>query len=110
MLDNVYGVSTLSTIAGAIQQGSINGILNAAGQLAGNLTGSGNSGGVGGDLSSIYDGPGIDSSPDGNISPKKVYDDSPGDNDDIYNDNVYGGVDTGVDSTPDGNLNDNVHE
>lgn len=110
LLDNVYGVSTLSTIAGAIQQGSINGILNAAGQLAGNLTGSGNSGGVGGDLSSIYDGPGIDSSPDGNISPKKVYDDSPGDNDDISNDNVYGGVDTGVDSTPDGNLNDNVHE
>lgn len=109
LLDNVHGVSTLSTVAGAIQQGSINGLINAAGQIAGNL-GVANINTGGGKLPSIYDGPGIDSSPDGNISPKKVYDAITPDRDDAINDNVYGGVNTGVDSTPDGNLNDNIHE
>ena len=110
-LDNVYGASSLSTIAGAIQQGSINGLLNAAGQLAGNLSGGGSNSINIQKLPNVYGNlPAIDSSEDGNISPRQVYDQIAPDRDDPINDNVYGGLNAGVDSTPDGNLNDNIYE
>lgn len=110
-LDNVHGASAASTIAGAISQGSINGLLNAAGQLAGNLAGGGSNAIDVQKLPNIFGNlPAIDSSPDGNISPKTIYDQVAPDRDDPINDNVYGGPNTGVDSTPDGNLNDNIHE
>ena len=109
LLGNVHGANTLSNIQDAITSGSVNAIANLAGQLF-----SGKSENVPGDLSpgNIHstDNFALDSSPDGNITPKKVYDDIPADRDDPINDNVYGGPNTGVDSSPDGNLNDNVHE
>lgn len=84
-LDNVYGVSTSATVADAIKQGSINGLINAAGQLS---TGGGSTSG-GGSISpkQVYDtiAPDID----GPISPKKVYDPSAPDLDTPINDNVY---------------------
>ena len=109
LLGNVHGANTLSNIQDAITSGSVNAIANLAGQLF-----SGKSDSVPGDLSpgNIHptDNFALDSSPDGNITPKKVYDNIPADRDDPINDNVYGGPNTGVDSSPDGNLNDNVHE
>lgn len=84
-LDNVYGVSTTATIADAIRQGSINGLINAAGQLS---AGGGSASG-GGSISpnQVYDAIAPDS--DGPISPKKVYDPSAPDLDTPINDNVY---------------------
>jgi hypothetical protein len=111
LLGNVHGANTLSNIQDAISSGSVNAIANLAGQLFTNN----NNDSAPGDLSpgNIHptDNFALDSSPDGNISPKKVYDQRRApDRDDPLNDNVYGGRNTGVDSSPDGNLNDNVHE
>ena len=85
-LDNVYGVNAAGTIADAIRQGSINGLINAAGQLS---AGGGSKSG-GGSISpkQVYDRIAPDS--DGPISPKKVYDPSAPDVDTPINDNVYG--------------------
>lgn len=84
-LDNVYGVNATATIADAIRQGSINGLINAAGQLS---AGGGSASG-GGSISpnQVYDAIAPDS--DGPISPKKVYDPSAPDLDAPINDNVY---------------------
>lgn len=109
LLGNVHGAGGLGSIQDAISSGSVNAIANLAGQLFTN-----NSNNQSGDMSpgNIYptDNFALDSSPDGNITPKKVYDNIPADSDELGSDNVYGGINTGVDSTPDGNLNDNVHE
>ena len=110
LLGNVHGAGGLGSIQDAISSGSVNAIANLAGQLFANN----NKTGVSGDMSpgNIHptDNFALDSSPDGNITPKKVYDDFPADRDDPIRDNVYGGPNTGVDSSPDGNLNENVHE
>ena len=55
----------------------------------------------------VYSEPVIDSTPDGNISPKKVHDEVQVSENQGINERVY---EPGVDSTPDGNLNENVHE
>ena len=91
ILDNVHGAdglgSTIGDINAALEAGSINGILNMAGQFSktkdkkpasGNIT-----------PANMYDGPAVDSSPDGNIG-ERVY--SPGvdsSQDNLLNDNVY---------------------
>lgn len=91
LLGNVHGLNTASTVQDAINAGSINGILNAAGQLAGGL-------------GSLF-GNNDDSS---NISPKKIYPENAIDSSQgPINEKVY---EPGVDSTPDGNLNQNVYE
>lgn len=85
-LDNVYGVNTAGTIADAITQGSINGLINAAGQATAN-TGGNNKGGGSISPKQVYDRIAPDT--DGPISPKKVYDPSAPDIDAPINDNVY---------------------
>jgi hypothetical protein len=90
LLDNVYGLGVSSTISNALTAGSINGILNAAGQALSGLAGGGddNTGPI--SPKQVYDITStLDSTPDGNISPKKVYDPSAPDRDDPINDNVY---------------------
>lgn len=91
ILDNVHGAGTGGTIGdinAALEAGSINGILNMAGQFSktkdtkparGSIT-----------PENMYDGPGVDRTPDGNL-----------------NERVYLPA---VDSTPDNLLNDNVYE
>lgn len=91
LLGNVHGLNAASTVQDAINSGSLNGILNAAGQIFGAVK---NAISVGGKINispkNIYPNIAIDSSPDGNL-----------------NQRVHDPV---VDSTPDGNLNQNVYE
>lgn len=91
LLGNVHGLNAASTIQDAINSGSLNGILNAAGQIFGAVT---NAISVGGKINispkNIYPNIAVDSSPDGNLNQKAH--------------------DPVVDSTPDGNLNQNVYE
>lgn len=91
LLGNVHGLNAASTIQDAINSGSLNGILNAAGQIFGAVT---NAISVGGKINispnNIYPNIAVDSSPDGNL-----------------NQRVHDPV---VDSSPDGNLNQNVYE
>jgi len=85
----VHGLNAASTIQDAINTASLNGILNAAGQLFGQLNF--NNTGAG-----------------GNISPKKVYPENAIDSSQgPINERIH---EPGVDSSPDGNLNQNVHE
>lgn len=89
LLGNVHGLNAASTIQDAINTASLNGILNAAGQLFGQLNF--NNTGAG-----------------GNISPKKVYPENAIDSSQgPINERIH---EPGVDSSPDGNLNQNVHE
>lgn len=106
LLDNVHGANTLSTIQDAISAGSVNAIANLAGQL---FTQPDNQSGQPGTIKpeTVYSEPAIDSTPDGNITPKKVHDEVVTNNNEGINERVY---EPGVDSTPDGNLNENVHE
>ena len=91
LLGNVHGLNAASTVQDAINSGSLNGILNAAGQIFGAVK---NAISVGGKInispSNIYPNIAVDSSPDGNLN-QKVHDPV-------------------VDSSPDGNLNQNVYE
>jgi len=88
LLGNVHGLGGIGSIQDAIQAGSINAVANLAGQLFGQRSRPGS-----GDLSpgNIYpkDNFALDSSPDGNITPKKVYDPIAPDRDDPINDNVH---------------------
>jgi hypothetical protein len=89
LLGNVHGLNAASTIQDAINTASLNGILNAAGQLFGQLNF--NNTGAG-----------------GNISPKRVYPENAIDSSQgPINERIH---EPGVDSSPDGNLNQNVHE
>lgn len=86
-LGNVHGAGGLGTLQDAINAGSVNAIANLAGQLFGQRRE------VPSDLSpnNIYpkDNFALDSSPDGNISPKQVYDPIAPDRDDPINENVH---------------------
>lgn len=84
LLGNVYGAS--GSLLDAVQAGSINAIANQVGQLFG-TNNPGPSGG-GGISENIYP-PGVDSSPDGDISPQKVYDDIPPESNSPINDNAH---------------------
>lgn len=92
LLDNVHGASgalnTLSDINAALEAGSVNGIMNLAGQFIRNKTIKPEKGNI--TPNNMYGGPAIDSSPDGAL-----------------NERVY---DPGVDSSPDNSLNENVYE
>lgn len=92
ILDNVHGasgtLSTLGDINSALEAGSINGVLNLAGQFIKNKTTKPEKGNI--TPNNMYNGPAIDSSPDGAL-----------------NERVY---EPGVDSSPDNSLNDNVYE
>ena len=92
LLDNVHGASgalnTLSQINQALETGSINGIINMAGQFTQNKVTKPKKGNI--TPANMYDGSAIDSSPDGNLG-ERVY--TPG-----------------IDSSPDNSLNDNVYE
>lgn len=101
LLGNVHGLNP-GTLLDAIGQGSVNGILNQVGQLFGV-----NDPLQTPNMDNVHP-TAVDSSPDGNISPKKVYDDIPQEPQVRINENVY--PNPGIDSTPDGNLNQNVHE
>lgn len=89
LLDNVHGIGGLNTIQDAINGGLINAISN---QITGGLPGGANNqggpaGGVG--INDNIHPIAIDSTPDGNISPKQVYDTIAPDRDEPINDNVY---------------------
>ena len=89
LLDNVHGAGGLGSIQDAINGGLINAISN---QITGGLPGGANNQGApatGGVNENIHP-MAIDSTPDGNISPKKVYDEIAPDRDDPINDNVHG--------------------
>jgi len=108
-MDNVHGASgalgSLGDINSALEAGSINGIMNLAGQLfkpKPNKPANGNMSPHG-----IYD-PAIDSSPDGFIN-EKVYDPiaQQSNSQTISPGRIH---EPGVDSSPDNSINDNVHE
>lgn len=91
ILDNVHGASglgsTLGDINAALEAGSINGILNMAGQFSKTKDTKSVSGSI--TPANMHDGSAVDSSPDGNIG-ERVY--SPGvdsSQDNLLNDNVY---------------------
>ncbi len=86
-LGNVHGGLGLGSLQDAITAGSVNAIANLAGQLFSKPRQ------LSTDLSpnNIHpsDNVALDSSPDGNITPKKVYDPIAPDRDDPINENVY---------------------
>lgn len=89
LLDNVHGAGGLGSIQDAINGGLINAISNQiTGGLAGGPNNQGGPSGGGGINDNIHP-MAIDSTPDGNISPKKVYDEIAPDRDDPINDNVH---------------------
>lgn len=92
LLDNVHGasstLSTLSDVNAALEAGSINGIMNLAGQFTQNKPTKPERGNITPD--NMYNGPAVDSSPDGALN--------------------YRIHEPGVDSSADGSLNDNVYE
>lgn len=108
LLDNVHGGSgvlgTLSDINTALEAGSVNAILNLAGQLNQNNTNVPDNGKI--SPFTIYE-PGIDSSPDLPIN-QRVHDPVAQEPDDQ---NITPGRihEEGVDSSPDDNINENVH-
>ena len=83
LLGNVHGVSA-GSLLDAVQAGSINAIAN---QLGG-LFGGGNAQARTGGMDNIHPA-GVDSSPDGNISPMKVYDPIAPSTNGPINDNVH---------------------
>ena len=87
LLDNVHGAAGAGSIQDAINGGLINAISNQI--TGGGNTQTGPTGGGGGLNDNIHPAA-IDSSPDGNISPKKVYDPIAPDQDGPINDNVHG--------------------
>ena len=109
ILDNVHGASTglgsLGDINSALEAGSINGIMNLAGQLfKPTVTRPENTGIT---PVSINDGPGVDSSPDGPLN-HKVYPQPQAESTRrITPGRIY---EPGIDSSPDNSLNDNIHE
>ena len=108
LLDNVHGstgfLGSLSDINSALEAGSINAILNLAGQLNQNNTNVPSNGNI--TPVGVYD-PGIDSSPDLPIN-QKVYDPIA---QEPESQNITPGRihEPGVDSSPDDNINENVH-
>lgn len=89
LLDNVHGAGGLSSIQDAINGGLINAVSNSiTGGLAGGPNNQGGPSGGGGINDNIHP-MAIDSTPDGDISPKKVYDEIAPDRDDPINDNVH---------------------
>ena len=109
ILDNVHGASTglgsLGDINSALEAGSINGIMNLAGQLfKPTVTRPENTGIT---PVSINDGPGVDSSPDGPLNHKVYPQPQTESTRRITPGRIY---EPGVDSSPDNSLNDNIHE
>jgi hypothetical protein len=108
LLDNVHGstgfLGSLSDINSALEAGSVNAILNLAGQLNPNNTNVPSNGNI--TPVGVYD-PGIDSSPDFPIN-QKVYDPVA---QEPESQNITPGRihEPGVDSSPDDNINENVH-
>lgn len=88
LLDNVHGIGGLNTIQDAINGGLINAIANQIGGLSGGANNQGGSSGGGNTGDRIHPNV-IDSTPDGNISPKQVYDTIAPDRDEPINDNVH---------------------
>ena len=89
LLDNVHDSGGLGSIQDAINGGLINAISN---QITGGLPGGANNQGGpagGGGINDNIHPTAIDSTPDGNISPKQVYDPIAPDRDEPINDNVH---------------------
>jgi len=89
LLDNVHGAGGLGSIQDAINGGLINAVSNAiTGSLAGGPNNQGGPSGGSGINDNIHP-MAIDSTPDGDISPKKVYDEIAPDQDGPINENVH---------------------
>jgi hypothetical protein len=105
LLANVYGANTGMSVLNALERGSINGIINLAGQLQKNKVNNV----IGGNISekTVYESGMFDSSPDGKLN-SSVYDAiAPEGSPEMSPGRIY---EKGIDRSPDGLLNDNVYE